>query len=381
MPYNSSLPPPRASSFEDELNEEEDAELLLPSQDGTRYKKRIQKVKYSVSYLLVASAAAFILAVMIWLGPGLPNRDPAGLAAQSHATVSTMASTANSSVDHLSSVVVIPTSGSKDAHRPTLSVSAPSPEQLPLPPHRWNPLLYDPSPITHISIKPCMFPPWAFPSFCEPAQTARDQALYGKWVRVPRDLSKGVGHYYTEIYYRRMQTSYVAGAVQGVQPITGLRILEDSEAQKAEVKVELERDGWEEAGDDIRSGIWPAKISPAKLWFTRSTNYNNTVQPRPIIEVDVMWGSVNEVSPWWGFERIGNPAFGSDNPMDHIRCDIIVRRENIKAPPKPNLVFNPDGKFKILQVSLLRCDRCLLMPSISDQTTDFSIVTRLYLDR
>lgn len=378
MPFRSSSPVARQTSFDQDLEDEEDVELLLPAKDGTRY-KRIQKVKYSVSYVLLATAAAFVLAVMIWIGPALPNKDPTGLGAQSHATVS-LINDVSSAADHLPAV--IPTSSSANkTHRPALSVNKPPPEQQPLPAHHWNPLLFDPSPLTHISVKPCMFPPWAFPSFCEPTQSARDKALYGKWVRVPRDISKGVGHYYTEIYYRRMQTAYVPDHVQGVQPITGLRVLEDSEAETEEMKAEIERDGWEPAGENMRTGIWPAKIEPAQLYFTRSTTYNGTVQPRPIIEVDVIWGKPAETKPWWGFERLSSPVFKADNAMNHIQCDIIVRRENVKASPPPNLFFNSEGKFKILQISDLHlsasggtCQNAELLPSCEKDGADASTV-------
>ncbi|KAG0140593.1 hypothetical protein CROQUDRAFT_99896 [Cronartium quercuum f. sp. fusiforme G11] len=384
MPFRRSEPTARQTSFDEDLENEEDAELLLPAQDGTRY-KRIQKVKYSVSYILLASAAAFVLAVMVWLGPSLPNRDPPGLGAQSHATVGQATHDIGPAADHRPvsddrlPAAVIPASNSSKAktHRPPIAVNKPLPEQQPLPAHRWNPLLFDPSPLTHIYVKPCMFPPWAFPSFCEPPQSAKDKALYGKWVRVPRDISKGVGHYYTELYYRRMQTSYVSGHVQGVQPITGLRVIEQSEAETPEMKAEIERDGWEPAGENLRTGIWPAKIPAAKLWFTRSTTFNSTSHPRPIIEVDVLWGKPEEVTPWWGFERIGSPVFKGDNEVNHIRCDIVVRRENIKPGATPNLYFNTDGKFKILQIADLHfsasggeCMNAELLPSCEKEGAD-----------
>ncbi|KAI8442637.1 hypothetical protein BY996DRAFT_8545362 [Phakopsora pachyrhizi] len=84
-------------------------------------------------------------------------------------------------------------------------------------------------------------------------------------------------------------------------------------------------DGWEPAGEDLRSGIWPAKTKSAKLWITGSKSITNHTELEPINKIDVIWGNIKINKPWWGFERIiGGPVFGSDNKMDHTRLQILV---------------------------------------------------------
>jgi len=326
--------------------EDDDVQLLLPTTNG-RTHKRIQRVRHSLSYLCISAAASFTLVMMIWLGPGLVSRDPKGIATQANAHVGP---------DDLSpSVGNIPVSASSNnstSKRPKLSVNKPPVEQKPLPHHTWNPLLYDPAPITHVYVKPCMFPPWAFKSFCTPHQTAREIALYGKWVRVPRDLSKGVGHYYTEIYYRRAQTLDLASL--DLKPITGLQILDQDEQEDPKIKQELAQHGWEVAGESLRTGVWPTKVKDAKLWFTRSPSFNGSHNPilPPINEISVLWSPKSHlIQPWWGFERLNKPVFDGDNKMNHIQCDITVRRQNLLPEPPPPLTFSQDGKFKIMQIS------------------------------
>lgn len=334
-------------SIEDE-QDDDDAQLLLPTKNGFTH-KRIQRVKHSVSYLVISSAAAFTLVMMVWLGPGLVKRDPKGIASQSNAHVGYSEELSNNG--NLTEAV-IPVSSTNTTTRPKLSVTQPPPEPKVLPHHSWNPLLYDPAPITHVYVKPCMFPPWAFKMFCTPSETAKEIALYGKWVRVPRDLSKGVGHYYTEIYYRRAQTLDLASL--NVKPITALRILDEDDLKNSIIKSELERDAWDTAGEGLRTGVWPTKLKSAHLWYTRSTNLNGTHNQavRPINEISVIWSPKSDLTrPWWGFERLDKPVFDGDNEMDHIQCDIAVRRDLLRPPSPPSLTFQKDGRFKIMQIS------------------------------
>ncbi|PLW52856.1 hypothetical protein PCANC_08713 [Puccinia coronata f. sp. avenae] len=322
--------------------DEDDEQLLLPTSNGLTH-KRIQHVKHSLSYLVISAAASFLLVVMIWLGPGLANHDPKGIATQSNAHVGYM--------NQDSAKPVIPVSANSSAARPKLSVSKFKTDQKPLPHHSWNPLLYDPAPITHVFVKPCMFPPWAFPAFCTPHQTAREIALYGRWVRVPRDLSKGVGHYYTEIYYRRAQTLDLSSL--DPKPITGLQVLDEDEETNPAIQPQLDQHNWQIAGDGLRTGIWPSKVKQANLWFTRSPTFNGSdTIIQPINEISVLWGNKTDlVQPWWGFQRLNKPVFDGDNPMNHIQCDIAVRRQMVKPETPPPLTFHKDGKFKIMQIS------------------------------
>ncbi|KAA1112778.1 hypothetical protein PGT21_009451 [Puccinia graminis f. sp. tritici] len=325
-------------------DDEDDAQLLLPTSNGITH-KRIQRVKHSLSYILISGAASFALVMMVWLGPGLVSRDPKGIATQSNAHV-------GYSEDNNTPTgkPIIPVSANSSS-RPQLSVSKLPADRKPLPHHSWNPLLYDPAPITHVFIKPCMFPPWAFKTFCTPHQTAREIALYGRWVRVPRDLSKGVGHYYTEIYYRRAQTLDLSSL--DPKPITGLQILDEDEENDPVIKAKLAQQGWQVAGESLRTGIWPAKVKDAKLWFTRSPSFNGTDRTvQPINEISVLWSRKSDLTPpWWGFERLNKPVFEGDNPMNHIQCDIAVRREIVEPATPPRLAFQKDGKFKIMQIS------------------------------
>ncbi|CAH7666423.1 Metallo-dependent phosphatase-like protein [Phakopsora pachyrhizi] len=380
----------------DDDDEIEDAELLLPPDDKRRYKK-FQSVKHSVSYISITCAAAFILIVMVWLGPGLVHHDLIGISSQIQAPVGFF----NTSKSHPPDSLESDHQDTGDGNHSTLSSSndhssddgnnqsgsnsseKTKPTTVRLPHHSWNPLLDDPAPITHVFVKPCVLPPWAFKAMCAPSETAREIALYGKWVRVPRDISKGVGHFYTEIYYRRAQTLDLDQL--SIPPVTGLRVWNDEDSRRDEIKEEINRDGWEPAGEDLRSGIWPAKTKSAKLWITRSKSITNHTELEPINEIDVIWGNIKINKPWWGFERIiGGPVFGSDNEMDHTRCDIIVRRGAIKVTPTPELKFNQDGNFKILQISDLhfsgRPGKCLsasLLPSCEKEGSDVSTINYL----
>ncbi|POV97022.1 hypothetical protein PSHT_14802 [Puccinia striiformis] len=331
-------------SIHEEVDEddEDDAQLLLPTSNGVTH-KRIQRVKHSLSYLLISGGASFILVMMIWLGPGLVSHDPKGIATQSNAHVGYSEDNENQNGKPIISV------SANSSSRPKLSVSKPPIERKLLPHHSWNPLLYDSAPITHVFVKPCMFPPWAFKTFCTPHQTAREIALYGKWVRVPRDVSKGVGHYYTEIYYRRAQTLDVSSL--DPKPVTGLQVLDEDEENDPIIKAKLAQEGWEAAGESLRTGVWPTKVKDAKLWLTRSTTVNGTVY-QPITEINILWSRKTDLTqPWWGFERLNKPVFDGDNLMDHIQCDVVVRRQIVEPPVAPSLNFQKDGKFKIMQIS------------------------------
>ncbi|KNE99724.1 hypothetical protein PSTG_07014 [Puccinia striiformis f. sp. tritici PST-78] len=331
-------------SIHEEVDEddEDDAQLLLPTSNGVTH-KRIQRVKHSLSYLLISGGASFILVMMIWLGPGLVSHDPKGIATQSNAHVGYSEDNENQNGKPIISV------SANSSSRPKLSVSKPPIERKLLPHHSWNPLLYDSAPITHVFVKPCMFPPWAFKTFCTPHQTAREIALYGKWVRVPRDVSKGVGHYYTEIYYRRAQTLDVSSL--DPKPVTGLQVLDEDEENDPLIKAKLAQEGWEVAGESLRTGVWPTKVKDAKLWLTRSTTFNGTVY-QPITEINILWSRKTDLTqPWWGFERLNKPVFDGDNLMDHIQCDVVVRRQIVEPPVAPSLNFQKDGKFKIMQIS------------------------------
>ncbi|MBW0558234.1 hypothetical protein O181_097949 [Austropuccinia psidii MF-1] len=348
--------------------DDDDAEFLLPNQSGQSHKK-FQRVKHSISYLAITALISFTLLMMVWLGPGLVNHDPTGIASQSNAHIGYLQDSTQSNN---------PSNPSKSNQKPSkIAVTPIKPEQRPLPTHSWNPLLADRAPITHVQVKACMFPPWAFASLCSPTETAKEITLYGKWVRVPRDLSKGVGHYYTEIYYRRAQSLDLSSLK--TKPITGLRVLDDSESQKPEIKSELEKFGWEPAGQNLRTGIWPKKVPAAKLWLTRSTNWNGTQEIKPITEIDVLWAKNDQVKPWWGFERIGKPVFDSTLQKTYLRCDVVVRRDIFELPHSPNLTFQPGGKFKILQISDLqfsasggKCHSANLLPSCKEQGADNS---------
>ncbi|KAI7943492.1 hypothetical protein MJO28_011020 [Puccinia striiformis f. sp. tritici] len=331
-------------SIHEEVDEddEDDAQLLLPTSNGVTH-KRIQRVKHSLSYLLISGGASFILVMMIWLGPGWVSHDPKGIATQSNAHVGYSEDNPNQNGKPIISV------SANSSSRPKLSVSKPPIERKLLPHHSWNPLLYDSAPITHVFVKPCMFPPWAFKAFCTPHQTAREIALYGKWVRVPRDVSKGVGHYYTEIYYRRAQTLDVSSL--DPKPVTGLQVLDEDEENDPLIKAKLAQEGWEVAGESLRTGVWPTKVKDAKLWLTRSTTFNGTVY-QPITEINILWSRKSDLTqPWWGFERLNKPVFDGDNLMDHIQCDVVVRRQIVEPPVAPSLNFQKDGKFKIMQIS------------------------------
>jgi hypothetical protein len=165
-------------------------------------------------------------------------------------------------------------------------------------------------------------------------------------------LSKGVGHYYTEIYYRRAQTLDLSSL--DPKPITGLQVLDEDEETNPAIQAQLDQHNWQIAGDGLRTGIWPSKVKQANLWFTRSPTFNGSdTIIQPINEMSVLWGNKTDlVQPWWGFQRLNKPVFDGDNPMNHIQCDIAVRRQMVKPEAPPPLTFHKDGKFKIMQVNL-----------------------------
>ncbi|TFK39994.1 Metallo-dependent phosphatase-like protein [Crucibulum laeve] len=199
----------------------------------------------------------------------------------------------------------------------------------------WAPLLPHDTGLSEIAVTRCVVNPETAGDLCAPDSTSEQDAIKGKWVRVPRNLNFEGGYMsgYLNIYYRRTRR-------QDINLITNIRLLPDREEP-------YPIDNWHQAKLSLRSGLF--RVPPLYLWYkTGKTAAEMTAEEKAniITELDILYG---EDVPWYGFEKLEPPTM---QEKGRVEATWLTYRRGVKVPPRaPPLHFSHSGKFKVLQVA------------------------------
>ncbi|KAI0259375.1 Metallo-dependent phosphatase-like protein [Gloeopeniophorella convolvens] len=209
---------------------------------------------------------------------------------------------------------------------PTTSIDTAS-----LPLDVWAPMLPHDTGLSEIAVMRCMFD-LSMIDMCAPSSSASDDALKGKWVRVPRDLNLQGGMWHLLLYYRRTRR-------MDVPLVLDIQLLPAGKTPSG--------DGWTKASRSLRDGVIRA---PALfLWFRRDKtlrDLSSDGRTTLITEMDVVYG---DGDPWYGFEKLSPATTEKSGRSESV--SITIRR-GVKPPPRaPALHFSRDGRFKILQIA------------------------------
>ncbi|KDR80533.1 hypothetical protein GALMADRAFT_90903 [Galerina marginata CBS 339.88] len=232
----------------------------------------------------------------------------------------------------------------------------------------WSPLLPHDTGLSEIAVTRCVIDPDIGGDICAPDSTSEQDAIKGKWVRVPRNLNLEGGYMsgWLNIYYRRTRR-------QDINLITEIRLYLENERPES-------LESWHKADISLRAGI--RGTPPIFLWYkTGKTSGDMSPEERAsiITEIDVLYG---EDVPWYGFEKLEPPTLAQGKKVE---ATWITYRRGVKIPPRaPPLHFSQSGKFKILQVADLHfsvsqgvCRDTILSPcELSDNLTN-SLITHV----
>lgn len=167
--------------------------------------------------------------------------------------------------------------------------------------------------VSEIAVVRCMFD-LTMADMCAPSSSTTDNAIKGKWVRVPRDLNLQSGMWHLVrgplfcllyplarnltvsavqlLYYRRTRR-------RDVPLISDIKLLSPG--------VTPSSDGdWIKASRSLRDGV--VRSSPLFLWYLKGKTLQDIseVERRSLItELDVVYG---DGDPWYGFERLSPPT-------------------------------------------------------------------------
>ncbi|KAF9531793.1 Metallo-dependent phosphatase [Crepidotus variabilis] len=233
----------------------------------------------------------------------------------------------------------------------------------------WSPLLPHDTGLSAIEVTRCVVDPVIAGDYCAPRSTMEQDAILGKWVRVPRDLNIEGSYYggFVNIYYRRTRR-------QDINVITDIILLEEN-------KVPDDPKGWHSTSVSVRTGS-RGSLTPMYIWYkTGKTGYDMNPEEKSniITELDVLYG---EDAPWYGFEKLEPPAIPESR---NIEATWITYRRGVKLPPRaPPLHFSHNGKFKILQVADLHysvsrgvCRDTSLTPCTSSDNLTTTLISHM----
>jgi hypothetical protein len=168
---------------------------------------------------------------------------------------------------------------------------------------------------------------------CVPSSSTSDDAIKGKWVRIPRDLNLQSGMWHLLLYYRRTRR-------RDVPLISDIQLLPSG--------VTPSGDGdWIKAPRSLRDGV--VRAPPLFLWYLKDKTLQDISEDERqslITELDVVYG---DGDPWYGFERLSPPTTEKSARGESV--SITMRRGVKPPPPAPPLHFSRDGRFKIMQIA------------------------------
>lgn len=199
----------------------------------------------------------------------------------------------------------------------------------------WSPLLPHDTGLTEIAVERCLVNPDRAPELCMPKTTKEDDALKGKWVRIPRNLNTQKGFWYLHVFYRRTRR-------QDAPLITDIQVLSGHFEGN-------EQAGWKKVATSVRDGVPGEK--PLFLWYQTGKSMGEMSKEEKkngyIMELDVLYG---EDRPWYGFDRMDKPIDGEVEGKSESVW--LSYRKGLKPVPKaPPLHFSHTGRFKILQIA------------------------------
>ncbi|KAF8892061.1 Metallo-dependent phosphatase-like protein [Infundibulicybe gibba] len=237
-----------------------------------------------------------------------------------------------------------------------------------LPLDKWAPLMPHNAGLSEIAVTRCLINPEISGDLCAPDSTSEDDAIKGKWVRVPRNLNLEANYLsgWLNIYYRRTRR-------QDINLITDIRLLQAGESP-------LPIDNWHHAALSLRSGVMRAP--PLYLWYRTGktlVEMNSEERSNLITELDILYG---EDVPWYGFEKLEPPTMPEKG---RVEATWLTYRRGVKSPPKaPPLHFSSSGNFKILQVADLHfsvsqgiCRDTDLEPCVHSDNLTTNLISRV----
>lgn len=162
--------------------------------------------------------------------------------------------------------------------------------------------------VSEIAVQRCVINPDVGGDFCYPDSTSEEDAIKGKWVRVPRNLNLEGGYmsgwlvcnyshaspwvygltYAQNIYYRRTRR-------QDINLVTDVQLFSDQEKPSS-------LEGWHKTSTSVRAGL--RAIPPLHLWYKigkAAGDMTAEEKANIITELDVLYG---EDVPWYGFEKL-----------------------------------------------------------------------------
>ncbi|KAG6837346.1 hypothetical protein H0H93_010948 [Arthromyces matolae] len=205
----------------------------------------------------------------------------------------------------------------------------------------WNPILPHSTGLSEIAVTECRFDPSLAEGLCAPDSNSEQDAIKGKWVRVPRDLNLEGGYISSylasnvmvNIYYRRTRR-------QDVNLVTDIQLLAQNEHPSSS-------GDWRKVNTSLRAGIFRAP--PLFLWYrvgTTAGDMTTAERGNLITELDVLYG---EDVPWYGFQKLEPPTMPEKG---NTEATWLTYRRGVKVPPRaPPLHFSRSGKFKIMQIA------------------------------
>ncbi|GAA95593.1 uncharacterized protein L969DRAFT_101695 [Mixia osmundae IAM 14324] len=231
----------------------------------------------------------------------------------------------------------------------------------------WDPLRPNSLPITSIEVRSCYFSPELYDA-CQPEATPRDEQIYGKWVRVNKDVNIRRGVWYTYVYYRRQHPFMSHPTVREMQ------LVQQDHADE----ITLASQGWTMAQGNLRSGVWPQQKG-LRIWYLLKPYHSDLSDP-PITEIDVLYGeTANSTLP--GFTKLSSRITEYEGAK-RSGVDLVFRKGISTLPRKPDLTFTSDGKFRIMQIADLHfsVDRGTCRDVNTNATCDARGADRFTLD-
>ncbi|KAH9990180.1 Metallo-dependent phosphatase [Russula vinacea] len=187
----------------------------------------------------------------------------------------------------------------------------------------WAPLLPQDTGLSEIAVVRCLFD-LSMLDVCAPSSSTSDDAIKGKWVRIPRDLNLQSG-----MWHLLLRTAYI-------------------DIQLLSSGVTPSGDGdWIKAPRSLRDGV--VRAPPLFLWYLKDKTLQDISEDERqslITELDVVYG---DGDPWYGFERLSPPTTEQSARGESV--SITMRRGVKPPPPAPPLHFSHDGRFKIMQIA------------------------------
>jgi len=186
--------------------------------------------------------------------------------------------------------------------------------------------------VSEIAVVRCVFD-LTMVDLCAPSSSSSENAIKGKWVRVPRDLNLQSGMWHLLLYYRRTRR-------RDVPLISDIQLLSSGATPSGS-------GDWVKAPLSLRDGI--VRAPPLFLWYRTDKTLQDMSDDEHqslITELDVLYG---DGEPWYGFERLSPPTTEKSARSETVS---ISMRRGVKLPPRaPPLHFSRDGRFKIVQIA------------------------------